>query len=75
MDNIKILKKELEKNNIKYAKIEKYVVKKPCFWVDLLIYNENNDYDIVRLPAYSEKDYLSTNYTNIIKDKVKTLSI
>lgn len=75
MDNIKILKEELKKNNIKYAKIKKYVVKKPYFWVDLLIYNENNDYDIIRLPAYSEKDYLSTNYTNTIKDKVKTLSI
>lgn len=75
MNNIKILKEELKKNNIKYARIEKYIVKKPYFWVDLLIYNENNDYDIIRLPAYSEKDYLSTNYTNIIKDKVKTLSI
>ena len=72
MDNIKILKEELKKNNIKYARIE---VKKPYFWVDLLIYNENNDYDIIRLPAYSEKDYKKTNYINTIKDKVKTLSI
>ena len=74
MKNLKFLVKELNKNNIEYEYIEYIENKNPTYWVDLKITFQDTDwFKIIRLPAYSKRDYKINNYNKIIIEEVQKL--
>lgn len=74
MKNLKFLVKELKKNNIEYESIEYIENKNPTYWVDLKITFQDTDwFKIIRLPAYSKRDYKINNYNKIIIEEVQKI--
>ena len=74
MKNLKFLERKLKENNIEYENIEYIENKSPTYWVDLKItFKDIDEFEIIRLPAYSKNEYKLNNYNKMIKEKVQEI--
>lgn len=74
MKNLKFLERKLKENNIEYDNIEYIENKSPTYWVDLkIIFKDIEEFEIIRLPAYSKKEYKLNNYNKMITEKVQEI--
>lgn len=74
MKNLKFLERKLKENNIEYDNIEYIENKSPAYWVDLKItFKDIDEFEIIRLPAYSKKEYKLNNYNKMITEKVQEI--
>lgn len=74
MKNLKFLERKLKENNIEYENIEYIENKKPTYWIDLKItFKDIDEFEIIRLPAYSKNEYKLNNYNKMIKEKVQEI--
>lgn len=74
MKNLKFLENQLKVNDIDYEKIEYIENKTPTYWVDLKItFKDIDEFEIIRLPAYSKSEYKLNNYNKMITEKVQEI--